>query len=96
MTRSLVDKFHKHLPLLEQTVRRECDLDHSNPKLYKKVYRYLRDKGVEFYNKYIDNNPYSVSAWFNLGNLHHRVGKMKNAVTSYDFCIAIDKNYIRA
>ena len=50
MTRSLVDKFRKHLPLLEQTVRRECELDHSNPKLYKKVYRYLRDKGVEFYN----------------------------------------------
>ena len=50
MTRSHVDKFHKHLPLLEQTVRRECELDHSNPKLYKKVYRYLRDKGVEFYN----------------------------------------------
>ena len=49
MTRSLVDKFHKHLYLLEQTVRRECELDHSNPKLYRKVFRYFRDKGVEFY-----------------------------------------------
>ena len=54
------------------------------------------NEGVEFYNNYIDNNPYSVSAWYNLGNLYHRVGKIKNAVTSYDFCIAIDKNYIRA
>ena len=50
MTRSLVDKFHKHLPLLEQTVRRECELDHSIPKLYRIVYRYFRDKGVELYD----------------------------------------------
>ena len=50
MTRSLVDKFHKHLPLLELTVRRECELDHSNPKFYRIVYRYFRDKGVEFYD----------------------------------------------
>ena len=56
MTRSLVDKFHKHLPLLEQTVRRECDLDHSNPKLYRKVYRYFRDKGVEFYDNPDDDD----------------------------------------
>ena len=49
MTRSLVDKFHKHLQLLEQTVRRECDLDYSNPKLYRKVYRYFKGQGVEFY-----------------------------------------------
>ena len=49
MTRSLEDKFHKHIPLLEQTVRRECDLDHSNPKLYRKVYRYFKGQGVEFF-----------------------------------------------
>ncbi len=53
-------------------------------------------EGVEFYNRYIDENPYSKSAWYNLGNMYHRVGKIKDAVTAYDFCIAIDKNYIRA
>jgi hypothetical protein len=30
-------------------VRRECELDHANPKLYRKVYRYFKDQGVEFY-----------------------------------------------
>ena len=49
MTRSLVEKFRRHLSVLEQTVNRECDLDHSNPKLYRKVYRYFKDQGVEFY-----------------------------------------------
>ena len=53
-------------------------------------------EGVEFYTDYIDENPYSKSAWYNLGNMYHRVGKIKDAVTAYDFCIAIDKNYIRA
>ena len=49
MTRSLTEKFRRHLSVLEQTVRRECELDHANPKLYRKVYRYFKDQGVEFY-----------------------------------------------
>ena len=53
-------------------------------------------EGVEFFTYYIDENPYSKSAWYNLGKMYHRVGKIKDAVTSFDFCIAIDKNYIRA
>lgn len=53
-------------------------------------------EGIEFFTDYIDENPYSKSAWYNLGNMYHRVGKIKDAVTAYDFCIAIDKNYLRA
>ena len=53
-------------------------------------------EGVEFYTKYIDDFPYNKSAWYNLGNMYHRVGKIKDAVTAYEFCIAIDKNYVRA
>ena len=49
MTRSLTEKFRRHLSVLEQTVNRECDLDYANPKLYRKVYRYLKENGVEFY-----------------------------------------------
>ena len=53
-------------------------------------------EGVDFYTDYLDQYPYSKTAWYNLGNMYHRVGKIKDAITSYDFCIAIDKNYIRA
>lgn len=53
-------------------------------------------EGIEFFTDYIDENPYSKTAWYNLGNMYHRVGKIKDAVTAYDFCIAIDKNYLRA
>ena len=49
MTRSLTEKFRRHLSVLEQTVNRECELDHANPKLYRKVCRYFKDQGVEFY-----------------------------------------------
>ncbi|MAO45752.1 MAG: hypothetical protein CL823_01235 [Crocinitomicaceae bacterium] len=53
-------------------------------------------EGIDYYNEYIDSAPYSKAAWYNLGNMHHRVGKIKDAVSAYDFAIAIDNNYIRA
>tara|TARA_Y100000015_G_C2317360_1_gene55001 strand:+ start:78 stop:365 length:288 start_codon:yes stop_codon:yes gene_type:complete len=50
MSRPLIDKFRRHLPVLEQTVRRECDLDIQHPKIYKKLYRFFAEQGVEFYD----------------------------------------------
>jgi hypothetical protein len=50
MSRPLIEKFRRHLPVLEQTIRRECDLDLQHPKIYKKLYRFLADQGVEFYD----------------------------------------------
>ena len=72
----------------------------SDPALYELAFCFDKaesmKEGVEFYTEYINEYPYSKTAWYNLGNMYHRVGKIKDAVTSYDFCIAIDKNYIRA
>ena len=53
-------------------------------------------EAVEFFKSFIDDNPYSTSAWYNLGNSYNRLGKIKEAVNAYEFCTAIDKSYIKA
>ena len=40
----------KNLDLLESAVNRESDLDHRDPKIYKKILRFYRNDGVQFYN----------------------------------------------
>ena len=45
---SVTKKFHKYLPLLEETVEGTVFLDLKNPKLYKKLIRHYANEGVEF------------------------------------------------
>mgnify|MGYP001395147839 CR=1 FL=1 len=47
---TLISKFRKNLDLLESAVNREIDLDHRDPKIYKKILRFYRNDGVQFYN----------------------------------------------
>lgn len=54
---SVTKKFHKYLPLLEETVEGTIFLDLKNPKLYKKLKRYYSNEGVEFQD---DGNEYAT------------------------------------
>ena len=54
---SIKQRFHKYLPLLEETVEGNVFMDLKNPKLYKKLIRYYDNEGVEFYN---DPNDYAL------------------------------------
>ena len=54
---SITQKFHKYLPLLEETVEGTVFLDLKNPKLYKKLIRHYANEGVEFYD---DGNEYAT------------------------------------
>ena len=54
---SVTEKFHKYLPLLEETVEGTVFLDLKNPKLYKKLIRYYANEGVEFQD---DGNEYAT------------------------------------
>ena len=54
---SVTQKFHKYLPLLEETVEGTIFLDLKNPKLYKKLIRHYASEGVEFYD---DGNEYAT------------------------------------
>ena len=52
--------------------------------IYEIAYCYERtgnfDQCIEFYNKYIDNNPYSFTAWYNLGNIYFLKNNIEKAV----------------
>ena len=43
-------KFRKSIDILQNAVDHTTDLDRQHPKLYKKVYKYYEEAGVEFYN----------------------------------------------
>jgi hypothetical protein len=45
---TLSEKFKKHMAILQDTVDGRYVLDMQNPKLYKKVCKYLSENGLEF------------------------------------------------
>ncbi len=47
---TFISKFKTNLNLLQSAVNREIELDHANLKVYKKVLRFYRNSGIEFYN----------------------------------------------
>lgn len=54
------------------------------------------EEGVKFFNQFIDNYPYSFSAWYNLGNSYMRKGLFEKALEAFDFCITIKENFSSA
>ena len=45
---SLRTKFRKSIGIFNDAIMRTIELDYSQPKLYKKVYKYYEELGVEF------------------------------------------------
>ena len=48
---SFRSKFRSNLSVLRQAVEGQIDLDHQYPKIYRKVYRYYQDAGIQLYNE---------------------------------------------
>ncbi len=48
-------KFRTSLSIFQEAVNRKIDLDHQNQKLYKKVLKFYRNSGVQFYNDPYDD-----------------------------------------
>jgi hypothetical protein len=44
----LRSKFRKSIGIFQNAINRTIELDHSQPKLYKKVKRFYEDSGVQF------------------------------------------------
>ena len=47
---TFVTKFKTNLNLLQSAVNRDVDLDIRHPKIYKKIVKFYRNEGVQFYN----------------------------------------------
>jgi len=51
----LKTKFRKSIGVLTEAVSRSIELDHSQPKLYKKVRRFYEEQGVSFTGDEVDD-----------------------------------------
>jgi hypothetical protein len=52
---SVVSKFKKNLHLLTDALENKVDLDRQHPKIYKKLYKFYSENGIEFtYDPYDD------------------------------------------
>src|SRR3546814_16766745 len=46
--------------------------------------------------KYIDEEPYSYAAWYNLGNAFNKLGLFEKAIDAYDYAILVRDNFAAA
>merc|ERR1712194_533058 len=54
------------------------------------------DDCISQLEKFINDNPYSKHAWYNLGILYDRQEKYEKAIDCYEFAVAIDDQYSSA
>ena len=54
------------------------------------------EEAIEIYNRMIDIEPYSVEAWFNLGQAYMTQDKPEKAVEAFEFVTAIDEKDMSA
>jgi tetratricopeptide (TPR) repeat protein len=54
------------------------------------------DDAVAFLNQYLEDNPTSVAAWFNLGMSYHQLELYEKAVDAFEYAVAIDDTYLPA
>ncbi|MCB0762263.1 MAG: tetratricopeptide repeat protein [Flavobacteriales bacterium] len=52
--------------------------------------------GVRFFNEFLDEHPYSFSAWYNLGLMHMKLGNFDKAASALEFCTAIESEFTPA
>ncbi len=53
-------------------------------------------KALATYERYLDENPFSTLAWYELAKMYERDSQSDNAIKAYDFVLTIDPNYIEA
>ncbi|MFT7612292.1 MAG: tetratricopeptide (TPR) repeat protein [Parvicellaceae bacterium] len=51
---------------------------------------------VEFCLTFLDDNPYSFTAWYILGNTYSKMDQFEEAIASYDYCIIIKDSFSSA
>jgi len=55
-----------------------------------------QEESIKFYEQYIDNEPYSYAAWYNLGNAFNKMDLFEKSIDAYDYAILIKDNFASA
>jgi tetratricopeptide (TPR) repeat protein len=54
------------------------------------------DQGVEFFNKYLEENPYSFVGWYNLSLCYEKLTFFELGIKAVDYCLAIKEDFTNA
>lgn len=54
------------------------------------------EDAVKYYSGFLDKNPYSKTAWFNLGVSYNKLFLYEKAILAYDYALAIDEKFASA
>ncbi|MFT4678227.1 MAG: tetratricopeptide (TPR) repeat protein [Litorivivens sp.] len=52
--------------------------------------------GIRFFTDFLDEHPYSFSAWYNLGLIFMKQEDYKKAINALEFCVAIEGEFLPA
>lgn len=92
-----LEKYSMALAYLSKILKKYPDYDSA---LYEALFCFesMEDSvgSIKFFTDFLDQNPYSTAAWFNLGISHANNGSFKDAVEAYDYVLAIDSSYSSA
>jgi len=51
------------------------------------------DDAIDFLNNYLEKNPYSANAWYEIGKLYFNKNKIKESITAHEFGIISDESF---
>lgn len=51
---------------------------------------------LSYYQKFIDEDPYSTAAWYNLGIIYNKLERFNEAIQAYEYAVAIDDQFASA
>ncbi|MBX3100915.1 MAG: tetratricopeptide repeat protein [Bacteroidetes bacterium] len=54
------------------------------------------EQALHFLNQYLDTNPFSAAAWYNLGMYYLRVGLFEKCQTAMDYALALQPDFTSA
>ena len=82
-------------------LRQALTIEPENPgTLYNLSYYHesLKDysSSIKYMNLYLDEDPFSETAWLSLAELYVKTDQIKEALDAYDFCLAIDEHFTPA
>lgn len=89
--------YQNAIPYLEKSYNLNQD---NTMVIYDLAYSYDRvlnfERSVNFYKLYLDLDPYSDNAWYNLGIVHNKANEFSDAINAFDYAIAINETYASA
>ncbi|OJU74692.1 MAG: hypothetical protein BGO09_08020 [Bacteroidetes bacterium 47-18] len=91
------DELDDHNKIYE-TLEYVLYLDKRNEEALNKIsfwsdYAGFQEHTIKLFNEILEEDPYNVLAWFNLGVAYQGLKEYEKAIDAYDYCVAIDDSF---